>query len=199
MWHAGSDWLAVKQAEALATAGAFDCFGLTKREALWAAGAAAQERPDRLPGIAVGARPPMLPGMADVEDAMAQVWATGMSAGSYPTQFARSYLDSLGVIPAGQLATVDDKTRVLVAGVVTHRQRPATAGGITFINLEDETGMVNVVCSPGLWKLYRRVAHVSPALLVRGNLEKVEGVVNVVATRLERLQLRVATTSRNFR
>jgi error-prone DNA polymerase len=191
--------LSVKQTEALATAGAFECFGLTKREALWAAGAAAQERPDRLPGIAVGARPPMLPGMADVEDAMAEVWATGVSVDSYPTQFAREYLDSLGVIPAAQLSTVDDKTRVLVAGVVTHRQRPATAGGITFMNLEDETGMVNVVCSPGLWKLYRRVAHVSPALLVRGNLEKVEGVINVVATRLERLQLRVTSTSRNFR
>ena len=44
---------------------------------------------------------------------------------------------------------------MLVGGVVTHRQRPATAGGITFINLEDETGMLNVVCSPGLWQRYR--------------------------------------------
>ncbi|WP_163505520.1 error-prone DNA polymerase [Fodinicola acaciae] len=190
--------LTVRQAEALATAGAFGCFGLTKREALWVAGAAAQERADRLP-IAVGARPPMLPGMADVEEAMAEVWATGMSAGSYPTEFAREYLDSLGVLAVDRLSTVDNGRRVRVAGVVTHRQRPATAGGITFMNLEDETGMVNVVCSPGLWAAYRRVAHVSPALLVFGKLERVDAVVNVVAYRLERLQLRIATTSRNFR
>jgi error-prone DNA polymerase len=83
--------------------------------------------------------------------------------------------------------------------VVTHRQRPATAGGVTFLDLEDETGMVNVVCSPGVWARYRRDARSSAALLVRGRLERSEGVTNVVAERITRLTLRVATTSRNFR
>ena len=45
---------------------------------------------------------------------------------------------------------------MLVGGLVTHRQRPATAGGVTFVNLEDETGMLNVTCSEGLWARYRR-------------------------------------------
>ncbi|HBX79206.1 MAG TPA: hypothetical protein DEG43_16305, partial [Acidimicrobiaceae bacterium] len=58
-----------------------------------------------------------------------------------------------------------DRT-VRVAGVVTHRQRPATAGGTMFINLEDETGLINVVCSLGCWKRYRTVARRAPALLV---------------------------------
>ena len=54
------------------------------------------------------------------------------------------------------------------AGVVTHRQRPATAAGTMFLNLEDETGLINVICSRGLWPRYRTVARTSPALLVRG-------------------------------
>jgi len=47
-------------------------------------------------------------------------------------------------------------------------------GGITFMNLEDETGMLNVICSPGLWQRYRKVARISPALVVRGVLERAE-------------------------
>jgi DNA polymerase III alpha subunit len=50
---------------------------------------------------------------------------------------------------------------------VTHRQRPATAQGVTFINLEDDTGMVNVLCSPGVWARHRRLAQTASALLIR--------------------------------
>ena len=74
----------------------------------------------------------------------------------------------MGVVPADQLLEVPDGTRVLVAGAVTHRQRPATAQGVTFINLEDETGMVNVLCSPGVWSRHRRLAQTASALLIRG-------------------------------
>ena len=76
-----------------------------------------------------------------------------------------------GVIPADRLLSVADGARVLVGGAVTHRQRPQTASGVTFINLEDETGMVNVVCSVDLWSRYRDLAHSAPALLVRGKLQ----------------------------
>ena len=85
------------------------------------------------------------------------------------------------MLPASGLPDVPDGDRVLVAGVVTHRQRPATASGTTFVNLEDETGLVNVICSKGCWARYRQAALTAPALLVRGKLEKVEGVVNVIA------------------
>ena len=89
---------------------------------------------------------------------------------------------------------------MLVGGLVTHRQRPATAGGVTFLNLEDETGMLNVTCSEGLWLRYRTVALGSSALLVRGRLERSEeGVLNLVADRLTRLVLAVPVRSRDFR
>ena len=89
--------------------------------------------------------------------------------------------------------------QVLVAGIVTHRQRPATAGGTLFINLEDETGLINVVVSKGCWTAYRRVARSAPAMLVRGRLERSEGVTNVIADRLEALPLGAPTKSRDFR
>ncbi len=83
--------------------------------------------------------------------------------------------------------------------MVTHRQRPATAGGVTFLNLEDETGMVNVTCSPGLWLRYRKVARTSPALLVRGVLERADGAVNLRADRLDPLEVPTRVVSRDFR
>jgi error-prone DNA polymerase len=187
------------QVEALATAGAFGSLGLERRAALWAAGAVAQARAERLPGTAVGAEAPRLPGMSPVELGAADLWATGLSGDSHPVQFARERLDALGAVAADGLAAVPPGARVLVGGVVTHRQRPATAGGTTFLNLEDETGLVNVICSRGVWARYRRVGRSAAALLVRGRLERAEGVINVIADQLRPLPLAAATRSRDFR
>ena len=191
--------LSVPQTEALATAGALGCFGSTRREALWSAGAAAAERPDRLPGIGSASTAPALPGMSDVELAAADVWATGVSPDSYPTQFLRPDLDALGVTPAERLLSVPDGSRVLIAGAVTHRQRPATARGVTFMNIEDETGMVNVLCTPGLWTRYRKLAQSAPALLIRGQVQNASGAVTVMAERMRPITLAVGSRSRDFR
>ncbi|HEY3926006.1 MAG TPA: error-prone DNA polymerase [Acidothermaceae bacterium] len=191
--------LSAAQVEALATAGAFDCFGMSRRVALWAAGAAAEGSPDRLAGAVLGTHAPTLPVMSDVEVTVADLWATAITTDGYPTRHVRDRLDELGVLTASALRTAEAGRRVLVGGVVTHWQRPATAGGTTFLNLEDETGMVNVICSRGVWIHYRRVARTAAALLVRGRLEREQGVVNVVAERFERLPLAVRRTSRDFR
>lgn len=189
--------VSTNQLEALATAGAFDCFGISRRQALWDAGSAAQEKSDRLP-LHENSAAPALPGMSEVEMAASDVWATGVSPGSYPTEFIRPQLDALGVVAAADLLSVPDGSRVLVGGAVTHRQRPATAAGVTFVNLEDETGMVNVVCSVGLWAKYRKLAQTAPALLIRGRVQNAEGAVTVVADRLQRMDLRVGSRSRDW-
>jgi error-prone DNA polymerase len=196
--------LTLPQLEALATAGAFDCFGLPRREAIWAAGAVAQvtvgrDGTQRLPGIVTGVDAPPLPAMTGDESARADLWATGVSPEGHPTRFVRAHLESIGVVTATGLAAVDAGTRVLVAGVVTHRQRPATAGGTLFVNLEDETGLINVVVSKGCWTAHRKVARTAPAMLVRGRLERSEGVTNVIADKLETLPLSAPTKSRDFR
>jgi error-prone DNA polymerase len=191
--------LSVPQTEALATAGALGCFGITRREGLWAAGAAATQRPDRLPGVGASSNVPALPGMTELELAASDVWATGISPDSFPTQFLRADLDAMGVITADRLLSVPDGTRVLVAGAVTHRQRPATAQGVTFINIEDETGMVNILCSPGLWNRQRKLAQTATAMVIRGQVQNATGAVTVVADRLSKLDMRIASRSRDFR
>ena len=187
------------QLEALATAGAFNTFGMDRRQALWAAGAAARDRPDRLPGTTMGTDAPMLPGMDEVETAVADVWATGISHDSHPIQFLRPRLDKLGVAPITRLSTLGHGERVVVGGAVTHRQRPATAGGITFLNLEDETGMLNVVCTQGVWRRYRQIASTSNAMIIRGVLERVCEVISLRADQLRHLDMRVPGASRDFR
>ena len=185
--------------EAMATGGVFgECFGMERREALWAAGAAARSRVDRLPGLESATVAPTLPGMEPIEVAVADLWATGVAPTGHPTQFLRERLDEMGVVTAERLATVD-ATKVWVAGVVTHRQRPATAQGTTFMNLEDETGLINIVVSVGCWKRFRSVARGAAALLVRGRLERVEGVVNIVAEHMTPLTVAPGVSSRNFR
>jgi error-prone DNA polymerase len=192
--------------EALATAGAFtgltDSAGtpLDRRRALWAAGAVAQGGADRLAGVVTGADAPTLPGLSPQEEAGADLWATGVAPGGHPTRFVRVELDDLGVVTAVGLQEVEPGSKVLVGGLVTHRQRPATAGGTTFINLEDETGLVNVVVSKGCWLRHRRVAGTAPALLVRGRLERSEGVTNVIAERMRPLPVGASRSmSRDFR
>jgi error-prone DNA polymerase len=192
--------LQLQQLEAMATGGVFgESLGLARREALWAVGAAVQSRPDRLEGIVLGEQAPRLPGMDPVEVAVADLWATGVSPDGHPTRFLREQLAALGVATATDLATLEPRSRVLIAGVVTHRQRPMTAQGTTFMNLEDETGLVNVVVSKGCWARYRRVARNASALVIRGRLERSEGVVNVVAEELMPLPVPVAVASRDFR
>jgi len=203
--------LTAPQVEALATAGAFGCFAakdgspLDRRRALWAAGVVAAVRPEQLPDTAVGLEAPALPGLTDVELTVADVWATGVSPDSHPMEHLREKLDRLGAIridglDAAGAAAGEQPPRVLVGGLVTHRQRPATARGVTFVNLEDESGMLNVTCSEGVWARYRTVAVGSSALLVRGRLERSpEGVLNLVADRLQKLPLAVPVASRDFR
>ena len=89
--------------------------------------------------------------------------------------------------------------RITVGGVVTHRQQPESAHGAVFLNLEDETGMVNVVCSRGAWVRWKPVARASPALLVGGRVERSEGSMTLVAERFETLDLGPVPPSRDFR
>lgn len=190
--------LSVAQWEALATGGALESLGVTRREALWAAGALAREGPDTLAGVSTAVEAPMLPGMSAVEEAVADVWAAGVSVDSYPTVFVRDGLSAQGVLTVAGVLEHEAERRVAVAGVVTHRQRPGTAKGVTFISLEDETGFLNVVCSVGVWRRFQAIARGSAALVIRGRIERADGATNLVAEHLAPLSLKVATKSRDF-
>jgi error-prone DNA polymerase len=133
------------------------------------------------------------------EEAVADLWSTGISPDGHPTQFCREQLAEMGVVVAADLIHQEPGSRVLVAGVVTHRQRPSTARGVTFMNLEDETGLINVVVSVGCWKRFAKVARHAPAMVIRGRLQISEGVINLVAEHLEAMSAPQGTRSRDFR
>ena len=193
--------ISLSQIETLATAGAYSqCFEISRRDALWSAGAVIQSRPERLAGVTTGGDSPQLPGMQPIEKSICDLWSTGISIDGHPTQFVRSQLSQLGVVVASELPKVDNGSKIFVGGVITHRQRPSTSRGVTFFSLEDETGLINVVVSQGCFKRFRHEAINASALLVRGRIESSQGVVNIIAEHLS--ELKIATrgvSSRDFR
>ena len=190
--------LPVAALEALAIAGAFGCFGLSRRAALWAAGAAASLREGQLPGTATGLTAPPLPAMTPAEETLADLWATS-TYGTHPLAHIRAALTARQVLTAETSRLAGDGAEVAVAGLVTHRQRPPTARGVVFLSLEDETGMVNVICPPQVWERHQPMATVAPALLVRGRIERTGGAVNLLAAALRPLRVAAAVASRDFR
>ena len=130
----------------------------------------------------------MLPGMNPVEQTLADLWATRISPDEHPMEHLRPLMISEGVLSVADTVTHEADRRVRVAGLVTHRQRPYTAGGVTFLNIEDETGMLNVVVFDAIWQRHRRVARNSAGLVIRGMLERQDGVVNLVADKIERIE-----------
>ena len=186
--------------EALATAGAFGCLGLTRRQALWQAGALAGTHAGQLPGTSGADRVPELPAMTVVEQTFADLWSAGASPDSHPIAHVREQLAASGHLRIEQLAQVPDSGSVRIAGIVTHRQRPPTAGGVCFLSLEDETGLANIVCSPGVWERHKKVALNHAGLRIIGRLERSDhgkGAINIVAVRLE--PLRVAAQPERMR
>ena len=192
------------QLETLAAAGALDAEDqpttASRRRLLWAAGAAAQGTPDRLPGIVVGTDAPPLPEPTRYDSVGDDLWALGLAPEQTAMHLARERLEALGVVVARDLPGCADGDRVSVAGVVTHRQHPETAHGAVFVNLEDETGHVNVVFSRGAWARWKLVARHAPVLLIRGRLQLAEGTVNLTAERVEALAAGTSVpASRDFR
>lgn len=185
--------------EALSAAGACAGLGLDRRAGLWGSAPAADNRERFLPGIAVHVQPPLLPVLSSAEQTALDLWTTGILTGDHPLALLRDGLDARGVTRSDRLRGAPAGSPVEVAGLVTHRQRPHTAGGITFITLEDEVGSVNIVTWADVWQRYRLIARMSPALLVQGTLERSpEGVLNVIAASFEPLAAPEAVRSRDF-
>ncbi|HXB38305.1 MAG TPA: error-prone DNA polymerase, partial [Acidimicrobiales bacterium] len=198
------------QLETLAAAGALDPVGedvpgsvtSLRRRLLWGAGAAAQGTPDRLPGVVVGAEAPPLPEPSLYDSVADDLWALGLAPERTAMHLARERLEAMGVMTAVALesSSFADGDRAVVAGVVTHRQHPETARGAVFVNLEDESGHVNVVFSRGAWARWKHVARHSPVLLIRGKVRKGQGAVSFDAERVEALVVGTAVpASRDFR
>ncbi len=189
----------------LSEADVFRSLGRDRREALWEALAQpkrAREMP-LLEGLAAEVEAPVaLPRMDQIDQVFHDYASTGLSLKAHPISFYREPLDGLGVKTARELSEMQSHQPVCVAGLVILRQRPSTAKGITFVTLEDETGIANLVIHTHIWKQFYTIARRSPAWIAHGRLESKYSVIHVVVRRLEDLAQRLRklnTVSRDFR
>jgi error-prone DNA polymerase len=175
----------------LAELGALGSLGLERRAALWEVEKAARPSGPLYNALAPPPGPsPLLP-MTPTEAMVADYEGSGLSLGPHPMTFHRARLERSGVVRAIDLQGMRDGSPVRVAGAVVVRQRPGTAKGFVFLNLEDETGLVNVVVPPPLFHRYRLTLVAEPFLLITGVLEHREGVISVRAGRIEPLRHRL--------
>jgi len=129
----------------------------------------------------------LLDSMSPLEEVYADYNATGLSLRGHPLEFCRAQLAAMRCVTATELPGLRHGRPVRVAGLVLLRQRPGTAKGITFVTLEDETGSMNLIIHPGIWKKFFTLARTSNAWMVRGTLENRKGVIHVVVGHLEDL------------
>jgi len=87
---------------------------------------------------------------------------------------------------------------VRIAGAIVVKQHPETAKGHVFLSLEDETGMANVIIRPATYRQYKRVLDANAAVVVTGTLQTLDGVISVLAARLDGLALFVKIAAREW-
>ena len=179
----------------LAGGDAFGSMGLDRRQAMWAvralhdtgplplfeAAGAADTHP--APGSDRVRIEPALPEMSAGEQVAADYRTTGLSLKYHPVALLRGRLDERGVLPAAALDDLADGDRTVVAGIVLTRQRPGK-GIVMFVTLEDETGVANLVVFPSVYENQRRDTLTSRLMLCRGKVQKVDGVIHVIAERV---------------
>ncbi|WP_437908161.1 DNA polymerase III subunit alpha [Sorangium sp. So ce327] len=194
------------EVEALAEAGALAALVPARREALWRA------RAPRVEGLFEGVpieqdRDVGLPPLRPLEQLALDYGRVGLSLHDHPMRHVRRALKRRRgagrVRTAEEIKAARDGESVRVAGMVVGRQRPATASGVTFVTLEDETGVVNVIVQRQVFAEYEHVARNAALLLVAGRIERQGEVVHVLARELDRLELpsgeEIALKSRDYR
>jgi error-prone DNA polymerase len=182
--------LSAAHVERLASADAFTSLSLTRRQALWDArsllalsdlplfrAAGVREEGDERIRTALPIMPPS-------EEVVADYQTTRLSLKAHPMAFLRPGLAERGFVRACDLRQRKLHSMVQVAGLVLIRQRPGSAKGVTFITLEDETGVINLVVWPDLKDKLRKVVMGARAMEVRGRVEYDDEVIHVIAAHL---------------
>jgi error-prone DNA polymerase len=169
--------------EALAAAGALAGLTGNRHLAFWGVAGAERELP-LAPRSERGEALPLLPAPTEGEDIVADYRAVGLSLGRHPLALLREQFAMRRVLTAAALADVPHGRVVTVAGLVLTRQRPASASGVTFVTLEDETGHVNLVVWERTGLAQRRALVESRLMEVRGELQREGQVTHVIAHRM---------------
>lgn len=172
----------------LARADALKSLSNHRRQAIWDALA---HRPEKMPlfdHIAPASEAfVQLEPLDQQSEVMADYQTVGLSLRNHPLHFHRETLNALHVLPNAAMQELPDGKIITVAGIVLLRQRPATAKGITFVTLEDETGIANLVIPPQIWKRYYSVMRRSPAWIVQGKLQKRDEIIHLLVSHVRDL------------
>jgi DNA polymerase III alpha subunit/intein/homing endonuclease len=190
--------------EALAAAGALATLSGNRHLAFWEV--AATERPlalapPSLQAASLAEGRPLLAAPSEAEAISADYASLGLTLGRHPLALLRGRLRQDALLSAAELAQAGNGASVRIAGIVLMRQRPATASGVTFLTLEDESGQVNVIVWERVGQAQRRALLESRLLEVHGELQQQEGVTHLIARRLiDRTPLlgELLTRSRDF-
>jgi len=173
--------------EALAAAGAFAGLSGNRHLAFWEVAGTERPLPLGLTGTATADAKegyPLLRAPTEGEGIVADYAALGLTLGRHPLALLRPRLEAQALRSAGELKGLTHGTRVRTAGIVLMRQRPATASGVTFLTLEDESGQVNVIVWERVGREQRDALIQSRLLEVHGELQHQEGVCHLIAHRL---------------
>lgn len=171
---------------ALARADAFRSLTDSRRGAVWESMQSRQRAPlfDHLEDFEAKAA---LPEMSDHEEMVADYKTTGLSLNAHPLSFLRPQLERRRIVTTAALAKLEPDRRYTVAGIIILRQRPGTAKGITFMTLEDETGVANLIVRIEVWERFHRVARHATGMIVSGRLQNHADVVHLLVDRMEDL------------
>jgi len=190
-----------EEMEKLAAIGALNSIGARhRRDALWQASRVSRPAGELLRVLSESAPEAPLRQMTIEERLIADSSGMGMTIGKHPMAYRRAEMNQLRVTPAAALASIANGRRVRVAGNVIVRQRPGTAKGVTFLSLEDETGISNVVIMPDLFEDQRREILTHPWVMVEGRIQNVDSVVHILGEHISPLAnpLEIRTSSHDF-
>ncbi len=184
----------------LALVGAFDGLGEQRRALLWRARDAHRTSPTfTRPVLAYPTTTaPSLPALSEQERAALDYRITGIPTGPQVMRFYRERLETRGVRTSVGIQERAHGSTVVVAGAMVVKQHPETAKGHVFLSLEDEYGLVNIIIRPATYAKYKPVVDLGGAVVVEGTLQHVDGVVSVLARRLDELALFVKLVSRDW-
>lgn len=167
----------------LAAAGALAKLAGNRHQSYWAA--LGVEEPWALGDLSPMEAQPLLAKPTEGQDIVADYASLGLTLGRHPLTLLRDQLNKRRVVTAEQLWGVPDDSTIKVAGLVTQRQRPESANGVTFVTLEDETGFVNVVVWQDLGERYRKPLLRSKLMGITGKVQREGDVIHIVARSLE--------------
>ncbi|MGQ0723318.1 MAG: error-prone DNA polymerase [Candidatus Eiseniibacteriota bacterium] len=176
--------LSAKPLQRLAEAGAFECFGLSRRDALWAVREAAARAADSLALPAADTDTPFFRPLAVAEQVLWDYGSSRHSARGHPMIAVREELARRKIPDAVTVNARRNGSRARYVGLVICRQQPGTSTGVTFYTLEDETGFVNAVVWRPIFEKHSVVARTATVLGITGKIQKEHGVVHLVAEEL---------------